>query len=148
MQLATDYQRPAISFADMRAFLAIGWGGRGIAVAPYLLFFDIYAPFVVSPHPGTRAPDFPLPRTDPGSRAQIEGFVGTMNHLIHPGLHLRFRVLQLSSMHSGPVPTHCQASFRYGAAGVPEQQGRLAFDFTRGHFEVIEGAVGIQRPEE
>ena len=33
MQLATDYQRPAISFADMRAFLAIGWGGRGIAVA-------------------------------------------------------------------------------------------------------------------
>jgi hypothetical protein len=119
--------------------------GRGVAIAPYLLFFDVYAPFVVSPYPGSGKPsDFPLPRTEPGSRAQIEGFIGGMSHLIHPSLHLRFRTLQLPNAWSGALPTHCQASFRYGCAGIPEQQGSLVFDFSRGLFERIDGAIGMQ----
>ena len=119
--------------------------GRGVAIAPYVLFFDVNKPFIVSPYPGTgKVSDFPMPRTEPESRAQIEGFVGGMNHLIHPGLHLRFRVLQMPTVWSGPVPTHCVASFRYGCVGIPELQGRLVYDFSRNHFETIDGAVPIQ----
>jgi hypothetical protein len=33
MQIETDHQRRAISFADMKTFLAIGWGDLGVNVA-------------------------------------------------------------------------------------------------------------------
>ena len=120
--------------------------GRGIAVAPYLLFHDVRAPFVVSPYPSTgKVADFALPRTNLGAGGD-DGFVGGMNHVLHPGLRMRFRSLQLSPTYGGAAPTHCHAQFRYGAAEVDEKHGRLVFDFTRGRFEVIDGAVGIQPP--
>lgn len=118
--------------------------GRGVAVAPYLLFYDVRTPFMVAPLPVTgQVADFALPRTSPGS-SDTDGFVGGMNHVLHPGLRMRFRALQLSPMFGGgPAPTHCYASFRYGAVGVVERYGQLAFDFKRGRFEQIDGAVGI-----
>jgi hypothetical protein len=118
--------------------------GRGVAVAPYLLFYDVRTPFMVAPLPVTgKVADFALPRTSPGS-GDADGFVGGMNHVLHPGLRMRFRALQLSpTFGGGPAPTHCYASFRYGAVGVVERYGQLAFDFTRGRFERIDGAVGI-----
>ncbi len=118
--------------------------GRGIAVAPYLLFSDVRAPFIVSPYPSTgKVADFALPRTSRQS-GDADGFIGGMNHVLHPGLRMRFRALQLSATHGGaPMPTHCHASFRYGAAGVVERRGHLVFDFARGRFEQIASAVGI-----
>jgi hypothetical protein len=116
--------------------------GRGIAVAPYLLFYEVRGPYVVSPFPATgKVTDFPLPRIQPLSRDGVDGFVGGMDNLIHPGLHFTFRALQLPNAWSGATPpTHCHASFRYGAAGVPEQHGRLIYDFSRNMFETLEGA--------
>lgn len=118
--------------------------GRGMAVAPYLLFFDVFAPFLVSPYPGSgKVADFALPRTKPGS-GDADGWAGGMNDVLHPGLRMRFRALQLSpTFGGGPQPTCCQAAFRYGAAGIVERHGHLVFDFTRGRFEQIVGAVGI-----
>ena len=118
--------------------------GRGIAVAPYLLFSDVRAPFIVSPYPGTgKVADFALPRTSPGS-GDAEGFIGGMNHVLHPGLQMRFRALQLSpTFGNAPKPTHCHASFRFGAAGVVERVGHLVYDFERRRFERNVGAMGI-----
>jgi len=117
--------------------------GRGIAVAPYLLFYDVHAPFLVSPYPSSgKVQDFALPRTALGS-GNVAGFVGGMTHVLHPGLQMQFRALQLSPTSGGAVPSHCHASFRYGAAGIAEQHGHLIFDFGRGRFEQIEGAVGV-----
>jgi len=114
--------------------------GRGIAVAPYLLF-NVRPQYVVSPYPQSGNPaDFPLPRTKPGAQLGVEGFVGGMNNLIHPGLHLSFRALQIPNHYQGVPPSHCIAEFRYGAVGVPETRGRLTYDFAREIFEVLEGA--------
>jgi hypothetical protein len=119
--------------------------GRGAAVAPYLLFSDVQAPFRVVPYEG---PNFPaeLPRTSPGSQAEFEGFAGGMTHLIHPGLRLRIGVLTVQPGTSRTGSTHCRASFRYGAVGVAAQEGSFVFNFESGRFEMIEGAVGIAPP--
>jgi hypothetical protein len=37
----------------------------------------------------------------------------------------------------------CYASYRFGAAGAGERRYHLVFDFTRGRFKQIDGAVGI-----
>jgi schlafen family protein len=116
--------------------------GRGIASAPYLLFYDVSAPYVVSPYPGSGKPtDFPLPKVQPAARQGVDGFVGSLDHLIHPGLYLTFRCLQLpNAWSSGTPPSNCSASFRFGAAGVMEHRGNLVYDFSKGAFEVLEGA--------
>lgn len=116
--------------------------GRGIASAPYLLFYDVSAPYVVSPYPGSGKPtDFPLPKVRPAARQGVDGFVGSLDHLIHPGLYLTFRCLQLpNAWSSGTPPSKCSASFRFGAAGVMESRGKLVYDFDKGAFEVLEGA--------
>jgi hypothetical protein len=116
--------------------------GRGIATAPYLLFFDILHPYIVSPYPRTGSvADFPLPKIPPTSRQGVDGFVGGLEHLIHPNLHLTFRCLQVPNTWSGsPPPTICSASFRYGAAGVTEGRGKLVCDLSAGTLE-IEGAT-------
>jgi hypothetical protein len=115
--------------------------GRGIAAAPYLLFHDISAPYVVSPYPRSgAAADYPLPRIRPFTRQGVDGFVGGPDHLIHPGLHLTFSCLQLPSAWSGTPPSRCAAGFRFGAAGVMDRRGNLVFDFGKGAFETLEGA--------
>lgn len=116
--------------------------GRGVATAPYLLFFNISPPYIVAPYPSSgNAADFPLPKVKPAARQGVDGFVGGMEHLIHPGLHLTLRALQLPSLWSGGTPpSPCSAEFRFGAVGVIERRGQLIFDFSRGVFEMLEGA--------
>ena len=122
--------------------------GRGVAVAPYLLFYEVQTPFHVWPFQiaGVDMARLPLPRTPPGSRDELEGFVGAMGHLIHPGLHLRFKVLQSATGAPEALAPFCQASFKFGAIGVPEQRGEFLYDFRRSRFETIEGASPIHLP--
>lgn len=122
--------------------------GKGVAIAPYVLFSNVNSPYEVSPYPLTgNVNDFPLARTKKSSRYGQDGFVGGTSDLIHPGLNFKFRALQLPNTYNGSHPNEpLTASFTFGSIGSVVNTGKLIFDFSKKEFQLLDGAsfIGVQ----